>query len=70
MEDQTADFRTSAGAADIALRVGDLAEHLPDGLKPLASVAYNAVDKVTLISLDAVIDDSMLILTAVVEPFF
>ena len=41
MEETTQDFRTSAGAADIAERVADLAEHLPDGLKPLAAVAYN-----------------------------
>ena len=41
MDDTTHDFRTSAGAADIAQRVADLAEHLPDGLKPLAAVAYN-----------------------------
>jgi starch phosphorylase len=31
----------SAGAADIAQRAADLAEHLPNGLKPLAAVAYN-----------------------------
>ena len=36
MDDTTPDFRTSAGAADIAQRAADLAEHLPDGLKPLA----------------------------------
>jgi len=41
MGDRTPDFRTSAGAADLAERAADLAEHLPDGLKPLASVAYN-----------------------------
>lgn len=41
MDDTTPDFRTSAGAADIAQRAADLAEHLPDGLKPLAPVAYN-----------------------------
>ena len=41
MEDTPADFRTFAGAADIADRVADLADHLPDGLKPLAAVAYN-----------------------------
>ena len=41
MEGQTADFRTSAGAADIARRAADLADNLPDGLKPLAAVAYN-----------------------------
>ena len=41
MEDRTPDFRTSAGAADLAQRAADLAEHLPNGLKPLAGVAYN-----------------------------
>ena len=41
MTDRGVDFRRFAGAADIAERVADLAEHLPDGLKPLASVAYN-----------------------------
>jgi glycogen phosphorylase len=41
MDDGTPDFRTTAGAADIAARAADLADHLPDGLKPLASVAYN-----------------------------
>jgi hypothetical protein len=35
------DFGRNAGAADIAERAADLAEHLPDGLRPLASVAYN-----------------------------
>ena len=33
--------RTIAGAADLAARAADLADHLPEGLKPLASVAYN-----------------------------
>jgi starch phosphorylase len=41
MGDQTPDFRTSAGAADIAARAFDLAENLPPGLKPLAALAYN-----------------------------
>ena len=41
MGDQAHDFRTSAGAADIAQRAADLADHLPPGLKPLAAVAYN-----------------------------
>jgi len=41
MEDTAPDFRTFAGAADVARRAADLAEHLPDGLKPLAPVAYN-----------------------------
>ena len=41
MEQSTPDFRTSAGAADVAQRAADLAEHLPEGLKPLAAVAYN-----------------------------
>ena len=41
MEHPTPDFRTSAGAADIAQRAADLADHLPNGLKPLAAVAYN-----------------------------
>jgi starch phosphorylase len=41
MGDQTHDFRASAGAADIAERAADLADHLPDALKPLAAVAYN-----------------------------
>lgn len=31
----------SVGAADIAARAADLADYLPDGLKPLAPVAYN-----------------------------
>ncbi|HLF68823.1 MAG TPA: alpha-glucan family phosphorylase [Gaiellaceae bacterium] len=39
--ESTHDLRTSAGAADLAQRVADLAEHLPEGLKPLAAVAYN-----------------------------
>ena len=41
MEDGTPDFRTTAGAADLAARAADLADHLPEGLKPLAPVAYN-----------------------------
>ena len=41
MGEHTYDFRTSAGAADIAQRAADLADNLPDGLKPLAAVAYN-----------------------------
>jgi glycogen phosphorylase len=41
MEDRTPDFRTSAGAADLAQRAADLADHLPNGLKPLAALAYN-----------------------------
>ena len=41
MTDRGLDFGRFAGAADIAGRAADLAEHLPDGLKPLASVAYN-----------------------------
>lgn len=41
MTDTTLDPRRSAGAADIAARAADLAEQLPDGLKPLAKVAYN-----------------------------
>jgi len=41
MTDRGLDFGSFAGAAEIAERVADLAEHLPDGLKPLASVAYN-----------------------------
>src|SRR3990170_1091556 len=41
MTDKGLDFRRFAGAADIAERAADLAEHLPDGLKPLAPVAYN-----------------------------
>jgi starch phosphorylase len=41
MTDTDTDFRNLAGAADVAERVADLAEHLPDGLKPLARVAYN-----------------------------
>jgi starch phosphorylase len=41
MEESTRDFRTTAGASDLAERVADLADHLPDGLKPLAPVAYN-----------------------------
>jgi starch phosphorylase len=41
MGDQTHDFTTSAGAADIGQRAVDLADNLPPGLKPLAAVAYN-----------------------------
>jgi starch phosphorylase len=41
MTEPTLDFRTCAGAADLADRAADLADHLPDGLKPLAPVAYN-----------------------------
>ena len=41
MEEPTTDFRTSAGAADLAQRAADLADHLPSGLEPLAPVAYN-----------------------------
>jgi starch phosphorylase len=41
IEDQTADLTASAGADDLAQRAADLAEQLPDGLKPLAPVAYN-----------------------------
>jgi starch phosphorylase len=41
MEETTADLGASAGAADLARRAADLAEHLPNGLKPLATVAYN-----------------------------
>ncbi|MGH3066627.1 MAG: alpha-glucan family phosphorylase [Gaiellaceae bacterium] len=37
----TWDDATRAGADDIASRVADLAAALPDGLKPLAAVAYN-----------------------------
>ena len=39
-EDRT-ELTTTAGAADLAQRAADLAEHLPNGLKPLAAVAYN-----------------------------
>jgi starch phosphorylase len=35
------DFRTFAGAHDVAERAAELAERLPEGLKPLASVAFN-----------------------------
>jgi glycogen phosphorylase len=35
------DFRKLAGAADIAERAADLAGNLPEGLRPLAQVAYN-----------------------------
>ena len=41
MEDRTPELTTTAGSAEIAHRVADLAEHLPNGLKPLAAVAYN-----------------------------
>lgn len=41
MEDRTHDFRRSAGAEDLARRAADLAENLPNALKPLASIAYN-----------------------------
>jgi starch phosphorylase len=41
MDERLPDFTTSAGAADIAERAADLADHLPPGLKPLAAVAYN-----------------------------
>ena len=41
MTDTHPDFRTSAGATDVAERAGELAARLPDGLKPLARVAYN-----------------------------
>jgi starch phosphorylase len=41
METTNPDFRTRAGALDLAQRATDLAAHLPDGLKPLAPVAYN-----------------------------
>jgi len=41
MTDRGLDFGRIAGAAEIAERAADLAEQLPDGLKPLASVAYN-----------------------------
>jgi starch phosphorylase len=41
MEETKPDFRAAAGAADVARRAADLAEHLPDSLVPLASVAYN-----------------------------
>ncbi len=35
------DFSRLVGAADVAARAADLADHLPDGLRPLAPVAYN-----------------------------
>jgi len=41
MEDTTTDFGNVAGAADVAARAADLAEQLPEGLEPLAAVAYN-----------------------------
>lgn len=41
MDDTTPDFSRTAGAADIAERAADLAEHLPDALAPLAPFAYN-----------------------------
>jgi glycogen phosphorylase len=41
MTDTNYDFSTFAGAQDLAARAADLAEHLPEGLKPLAAVAYN-----------------------------
>jgi starch phosphorylase len=41
MDEMTPDFTTFAGAADVAQRAADLAEHLPEGLKPLAPLAYN-----------------------------
>jgi starch phosphorylase len=41
MEDRTRELTTAAGSADLAQRAADLAEHLPNGLKPLAPLAYN-----------------------------
>jgi glycogen phosphorylase len=41
MTNTAPDFRTFAGAADIATRVDHLSDDLPNGLKPLAAVAYN-----------------------------
>jgi len=41
MSQPTFDPRTIAGAADLAARAADLANQLPEALKPLASIAYN-----------------------------